>query len=136
MCIAKCKLYIVDPEALIRFGGGSGPIHFSAFRCIGIESSLMNCNPQSTNIHCSHYQDAGVKCSNGEPNFYKGESFIEISFSESCTENEIQLNGGLLQICHNSQWGLVCLNPTLNNINEAKAACRQLGLPSRGQIAN
>ena len=128
---------IVDPEALIRFGGGSGPIHFSAFRCIGTESHLINCNSQSTDISCSHYQDAGVKCSNGEPNFYKGELLMGLlSLLESCTEKEIQLNGGLLQICHNSEWGLVCSNPYHDYMNEAKAACRQLGWPSRGQIAD
>ena len=59
---------------------------------------------------------------------------VLISLSESCTENEIQLNGGLLQICHESQWGLICSNPYLNYLNEAKVACRQLGLPLRGQI--
>lgn len=79
MCIAKCKLCVVDPEALIRFGGGSGPIHFSAFRCIGTESQLLECNSQSTDIRCSHYQDAGVNCINGEPNFYKGESSTDRS---------------------------------------------------------
>ena len=57
------------------------------------------------------------------------------SFSESCTENDIQLNSGLLQICHESQWGLVCINPYLNNLNKAKVVCQQLGFPSRGKIA-
>ena len=64
-----CTLYI-DPEALLRFRGGSDPI-LSAFRCIGIESHLMNCSFQSSNIRCSHDRVAGVKCSNGEPSFYK-----------------------------------------------------------------
>ena len=59
-------MYIVDPDALIGYGGGSDPIHFSAFQCTGKEDYLLNCSRESNYMHyCSHYEDAGVRCLNG-----------------------------------------------------------------------
>ena len=58
-----------DPEALYRYGGGSGPIHFAGFRCHGNESCLVNCSVDFSGlavIHCRHYEYAGVRCPSGE----------------------------------------------------------------------
>ena len=44
-----------------QFGGGSGPILFDGFLCIGTETSILNCASNSENL-CFHYQDAGVRC--------------------------------------------------------------------------
>ena len=68
-------MYIVDPDALIGYGGGSDPIHFTAFQCIGNEKYLLNCSHEFYNMdyYCDHYRDAGVRCLNGQPTSYKGE---------------------------------------------------------------
>ena len=56
---------VPDPDALFRFGGGSGPIHFSGFQCSGAESHLVNCF-WSFDYNCSHFEDAGVRCLSGK----------------------------------------------------------------------
>ena len=58
---------VPDPDALFRFGGGSGPIHFSGFQCSGAESHLVNCF-WSHDYNCSHFEDAGVRCLSGKHN--------------------------------------------------------------------
>ena len=64
--------FIVDAEALYRFGGGSGPIHYSGFQCSGVETELAKCTVERNaslfeDIGCVHNQDAGVRCRNGKP---------------------------------------------------------------------
>ena len=54
--------------------------------------------------------------------------------TDPCIENEVRLNGGVVEVCHGSQWGLVCA--TLQSWYEEDAAvvCRQVGMAYRGQI--
>ena len=49
---------------LPSFGGGAGPIHFTAVSCTGFEESLFDCQ-HSVGVEpgCSHQDDAGVYCS-------------------------------------------------------------------------
>ena len=62
-----------DADALYRYGGGSGPIHFAGFHCSGSESSLLNCPVNRAGsaliTNCGHHEDAGVRCSNGRFKF-------------------------------------------------------------------
>ena len=54
---------------MYAYGGGSGIIQFSGFLCTGNESYLLNCSVYYTAydyIHCTHFEDAGVRCPNGE----------------------------------------------------------------------
>lgn len=45
------------------FGEGIGPILMDEVYCTGIESSLLSClRNELGNHHCSHSQDAGVRC--------------------------------------------------------------------------
>ena len=52
-----------------------------------------------------------------------------------CTEGEVRLvNGiiansqrGLVQFCHNNEWGTVCNDGFGNNANAASVVCNQLG---------
>ena len=39
---------------------------------------------------------------------------------------------GVVQVCHNQQWGLVCYNRDIWDINAAIVVCRQVGLSPRG----
>ena len=57
-----------------------------------------------------------------------------IFFTDTCTEDEVRLNGDVVQVCHDSQWGLVCSSTNSWGISSAEVACRQVGMPSRGQI--
>ena len=45
------------------FGIGSGPIHLDDVACTGTEDTLVNCNYDSNTADCSHFEDAGVGCS-------------------------------------------------------------------------
>ena len=68
--LSRYTAIITDADALFRFGGGSGPIHFAGFQCNGSESHLLNCSisvDSSTElILCLHSEDAGVRCRSGE----------------------------------------------------------------------
>ena len=49
------------------YGEGTGPIWLGFVRCLGYESSLLNCLHRSIGRHyCSHQQDVAVACYNGE----------------------------------------------------------------------
>ena len=59
-------------------------------------------------------------------------------YTVSCSEGEVRLNGdggvhiGVVQVCHNQQWGLVCYNRDNWDVNAAIVVCRQVGLSPRG----
>ena len=57
--------YIPDADALYAYGGGEGEIYFSEVQCTGAESRLVDCISYLPR-NCSHYEDAGVKCPDGE----------------------------------------------------------------------
>ena len=61
----------VDRYRRAYFGAGTGPIHLDNLRCIGTETSLLDC-PRHHNVavgehNCSHREDVGVRCSVGSP---------------------------------------------------------------------
>ena len=73
---ATCDIipFFADADALYRYGGGSGPIHYAGFACSGAESALAAClveqNASIANItNCRHFEDAGVRCTDGRCNF-------------------------------------------------------------------
>ena len=153
---------IPDADALYAYGGGSGPIHFAGFQCHGNESYLINCSVSHTMsvIHCRHREDAGVRCPNGKlelgiiidctvqcdiiitlyyiftnPCIYNYTILTTIIFfTDPCTENKVQLNNGVIQVCHDGQWGLVCEHEDSWNQRAADVVCRQVGIPSRSQL--
>ena len=73
---ATCDIihFLSDADALYRYGGGSGPIHYAGFACSGAESALAAClvvqNASIADItNCRHFEDAGVRCTDGRCNF-------------------------------------------------------------------
>ena len=46
------------------YGRGSGPIWLDNLNCVGTELTIANCSHRGWGIirSCSHYEDAGVKC--------------------------------------------------------------------------
>ena len=63
-------VYFSDADALYRYGGGSGPIHFAGFHCSGNESTLLRCPVDRSGVteitNCGHHEDAGVRCTSGK----------------------------------------------------------------------
>lgn len=57
-------------------------------------------------------------------------------FADPCTENDVQLNGDLVQVCHDSQWGFVCDHMHSWGSRSAQVVCRQVEMEYRGQIVN
>ena len=57
-------------------------------------------------------------------------------FIDSCVENAVRLNGDVVQVCRESQWGLVCdsTESWLNFPRSAAVVCRQIGMAFRGQM--
>ena len=67
MVIILCTCTIVLPEIIagVFFGGGASfaPIHLDDVRCLGNESSLLNCTHSGIGVHdCDHHQDVGIIC--------------------------------------------------------------------------
>ena len=59
---AHCMLYIgANSSCCAEYGRGSGPIHMDDVRCVGNESSLIECQHISRH-NCGHYEDASVQC--------------------------------------------------------------------------
>ncbi|CAI8020957.1 Galectin-3-binding protein A [Geodia barretti] len=69
-------------DAIYRYGGVSGLIHYAGFRCDGTETQLSLCpadqiNSSTTQItNCQHLEDAGVRCTNGTPRVLPPRSVI------------------------------------------------------------
>ena len=50
-----------------RFGEGIGRIWLNNVQCTGSERALMNCATNSSGVDsCTHAQDAGIRCREGE----------------------------------------------------------------------
>ena len=54
----------VSAPTSAHFGQGSGTIWMDDVQCVGIESSIVNCQHSGWNVHnCGHHEDASVICS-------------------------------------------------------------------------
>ena len=43
------------------------------------------------------------------------------------------MNGDVVQVCHHSQWGLVCGSSRYWDTDAARVVCRQVGMSIRGK---
>ncbi|XP_030844399.1 uncharacterized protein LOC763130 isoform X3 [Strongylocentrotus purpuratus] len=102
------------------FGAGSGPILMDNTRCVGNETSIMDCPKNAMGVHnCQHSDDVGVICRVAQGISRGAEVRLAGSGSSA--------NQGRVEVYINEQWGTVCDN--LWGINDADVVCRQLGFP-------
>ena len=104
------------------FTNGVGQIWLDNVQCTGTETRLIDCPANPIGSHnCAHVEDAGVRCQG----------------ATTCTQGGIRLQGGTatsgrVEICNNNVWGTVC--DDLWGTLDARVACRQLGLPTAGNM--
>eukprot|EP00731_Ephydatia_muelleri_P036913 Em0353g2a len=101
---------------LSLFGPGTGPIFIDSIRCVGNETSLLNCRLEEIGLStCFHFEDISVICI--DPN--------------GCNDGEVRLRGspnanqGRVELCINRRWGTIC--DTNWNSVAAQVVCNQLG---------
>ena len=59
---------------------------------------------------------------------------IIVFFTDPCPENEVRLNDNVVEVCHNAQWGLVCVHFESWHASATLVVCRQVGIPSKSQF--
>ncbi|XP_030844605.1 fibropellin-1 isoform X7 [Strongylocentrotus purpuratus] len=107
------------------FGAGSGPILMDNTRCVGNETSIMDCLTNPIGVHnCQHSDDVGVICRVAQGSSRGAEVRLAGSGSSA--------NQGRVEVYINEQWGTVCDN--LWGINDADVVCRQLGFPGASGV--
>ncbi|CAH1248843.1 DMBT1 [Branchiostoma lanceolatum] len=71
----------------VNFGPGSGPIWLSDVRCIGNESTILDCPFKLRDNDCDHDDDVGVVCD------------LDECYSNPCQNNGTCIDGGEHYIC-------------------------------------
>ncbi|XP_025113549.1 deleted in malignant brain tumors 1 protein-like [Pomacea canaliculata] len=121
-------------------GDGTGPIWLDDIRCLGTESSLMNCTRKNLGVNdCQHDEDVGVSCTRKIPSACPRIWTFSIKFaSYGCSHMgtnfsslQIRLVGnnqwqGRLEVFYNNTWGTVCDDHF--DSKAARVVCTQLGL--------
>ena len=65
-CILLFSYVVAFPFIRAFFGRSTSPILLDDVRCFGNESSLLDCTVDRNTCDCGHFEDAGVRCYNGE----------------------------------------------------------------------
>ncbi|XP_046368563.2 hemicentin-2-like [Haliotis rufescens] len=113
-------LNALSVKASAHYGQGTGSIMMDDVACTGSEMSLDRCSHPGWETHnCGHGEDVGVECVSvpGQPFMYGPARTRLVSPSA----------GGRLEVFVQS-WGTVCSDRF--DRNDAKTACRGLGLPT------
>ena len=105
--------------------------------CSGNETSILRCSLSTLGLHSEH--SASVICQSNalcyKEKFYN--MFIHVGIAveaSNCSDGELRLSGaaltnqGRLEVCVNGAWGSVCDSQGVFTTDEAKVACRQLGM--------
>ena len=107
--------------------------------CFGDEDNLLHCPLSYTGLCAGH--NAAVLCQSRLILFPK-KLICEYLFflsgvdteASNCSDGELRLSGaaltnqGRLEVCVNGAWGSVCDSQGVFTTDEAKVACRQLGI--------
>uniref|UniRef100_A0A671P5J9 SRCR domain-containing protein n=1 Tax=Sinocyclocheilus anshuiensis TaxID=1608454 RepID=A0A671P5J9_9TELE len=101
------------------FGEGTGEIWITGARCIGSESTLMNCGFIAWGIKDNHTKDAGVICS--DLSFLKG---VRLVGGSRCS--------GRVEVPHDQTWVSVC--DAAFDQQDAEVVCRELDCGAPVQV--
>ncbi|TSK22608.1 Neurotrypsin [Bagarius yarrelli] len=107
------------------YGEGTGLILLDEVRCVGGESSLLECSHAEWGRHdCSHSEDVAIRCQ-------RGGNTNDITAVPPVSGPLVRLvdgesrKEGRVEVFINSEWGSVC-DDGWNDVNAA-VVCRQLG---------
>ena len=80
-----------------HFGEGVVPIKLDDVACSGSESQLLTCSYDSNTADCSHHEDAGVRCQEGDYSVYNHRcmAFFFMTFLNSMHSWKYSVEGGL-----------------------------------------
>ncbi|KAJ8322311.1 hypothetical protein KUTeg_000782 [Tegillarca granosa] len=132
MLNSKGDINIATVEGV--YGPGHGTIFFDELSCKGSETSLADCG-DSQFKDCTHAEDAGVICSDGDlftVICYSGLIFFFLILDSDGINYRLvggnDANSGRLEVEINGRWGTVC-DDEFNTVS-ARIACKKMGLPS------
>ncbi|XP_073693842.1 scavenger receptor cysteine-rich type 1 protein M130-like [Garra rufa] len=131
-------------DTVSRFGPGPGPIWMDNVACSGSESTLKNCRSRGWGVNdCSHYHDAGVRCTEKQMLIYLNNKIINTShiviYSYNVNPgrhprlvNGSHLCSGRLEILHGNTWYKVC--DAAFDQQDAEVVCRELNCGAPVQV--
>ncbi|KAL5013038.1 hypothetical protein ScPMuIL_011589 [Solemya velum] len=100
-----------------RYGLGNGTIWLDDLRCVGNESSLLQCVTRPLGASdCRHAEDVGVQCAYSPQAMNLGVRLV----------NGPSNSSGRLEVLYNNTWGTVCDDGF--NANSAKVVCNMLNI--------
>ncbi|XP_028407292.1 deleted in malignant brain tumors 1 protein-like [Dendronephthya gigantea] len=108
------------PLQRYTFPSGSGQIWLAYVACKGEEQNIASCTHSPWGVdYCSHYQDAGVKCS-------KTDYPADIKSVKLRLQGPHSANGaGRVEVFYHGYWGTICDYGW--DMRDARVVCRQLG---------
>ena len=98
--------------------------------CTGDEQRISECSYEGPDgdFSCSHYDDIFIFCACKDMKMIiitQGVVIIFLTSARQCSEGDIRLDGGNVEVCLDGLWGSVCDGGKLD-FSTTAVVCRQL----------